>query len=306
MIRVIAHLDMDCFYCQVEHKRLGIPMSEPLAVQQWDSVIAVNYAARAPAFGIKRGMKADECKRRCPSIHLVHVELIADAPYDTHSSISRRNVAKVSLERYRNASNQIMQIFQRHCPLFERASIDEAYLDVTSHDVFPEDNISPQEYLTTVDGSILSYTGSYDKLLMSASLFIYHLRKAVFVELGYTVSAGIACNKMLAKQASACFKPNRQTIIPLNLVDNMMSKLKLKDVRGLGVKLGNEVLNFSKATYACELQRYSKSELCAQFGDKNGVWIYRVCRGIDDEPVVPNEKPKSLLTFKSFRYVLKI
>ena len=46
-MRIICHLDLDCFYCQVEHVRLNIPASEPLAVQQWSSVIAVNYAARA-------------------------------------------------------------------------------------------------------------------------------------------------------------------------------------------------------------------------------------------------------------------
>jgi len=74
--RIVAHLDMDCFYCQVEHLRLNIPVSEPLAVQQWDTVIAVNYAARASPYSIKRGMKADECKRRCPNIHLIHVEVI--------------------------------------------------------------------------------------------------------------------------------------------------------------------------------------------------------------------------------------
>jgi hypothetical protein len=69
MIRVIAHVDMDCFYCQVEHKRLGIPPTTPLAVQQWNMMIAVNYAARP--FGIKRGMKAEECRKRCPGIQLV-------------------------------------------------------------------------------------------------------------------------------------------------------------------------------------------------------------------------------------------
>ena len=31
---------------------------------------------------------------------------------------------------------------------------------------------------------------------------------------GYTMSAGVACNKLLAKIASAMHKPNQQTIIP--------------------------------------------------------------------------------------------
>ncbi len=51
-LRVIIHLDLDCFYAQVEHERLKIPREEPLAVRQWASVIAVNYPARK--CGVKR------------------------------------------------------------------------------------------------------------------------------------------------------------------------------------------------------------------------------------------------------------
>ena len=51
--RVILHLDLDAFYAQVEHKRLNIPREVPLAVQQWQGIIAVNYPARAA--GIKVG-----------------------------------------------------------------------------------------------------------------------------------------------------------------------------------------------------------------------------------------------------------
>lgn len=51
--RVIIHLDLDCFYAQVEQRRLQIPATEPVAVQQWGSLLAVNYVARAA--GVKRG-----------------------------------------------------------------------------------------------------------------------------------------------------------------------------------------------------------------------------------------------------------
>lgn len=59
----------------MEHVRLGIPTSTPLAVQQWDGIIAVNYAARK--FGVKRGDRADVTLKKCPQIKLVHVETIS-------------------------------------------------------------------------------------------------------------------------------------------------------------------------------------------------------------------------------------
>jgi hypothetical protein len=34
-LRVIAHIDLDCFYAQAEMVRLGVPEDQPLAVQQW-------------------------------------------------------------------------------------------------------------------------------------------------------------------------------------------------------------------------------------------------------------------------------
>lgn len=39
----VLHLDLDCFYAQVEIDRLGLDPAHPTAVQQWESLIAVNY-----------------------------------------------------------------------------------------------------------------------------------------------------------------------------------------------------------------------------------------------------------------------
>ena len=70
--RVVIHLDLDCFYAQVEAKRLGIDPSTPLAVQQWSGLIAVNYPARR--LGVKRHLTVAEAKRLVPELVCVHVE----------------------------------------------------------------------------------------------------------------------------------------------------------------------------------------------------------------------------------------
>ena len=74
--RVVIHLDLDAFYAQVETKRLGLDPAQPLAVQQWQGIIAVNYPARDA--GIRRHHTAAEARRLCPTIALVHVETIGD------------------------------------------------------------------------------------------------------------------------------------------------------------------------------------------------------------------------------------
>ena len=70
-LRVIAHIDLDAFYAQCEMVRLSTPRSTPLAVQQWDSLIAVNYAARE--YSVSRLISATEAKGRCPGLVLQHV-----------------------------------------------------------------------------------------------------------------------------------------------------------------------------------------------------------------------------------------
>eukprot|EP00002_Diphylleia_rotans_P037738 TRINITY_DN8466_c0_g1_i3.p1 TRINITY_DN8466_c0_g1~~TRINITY_DN8466_c0_g1_i3.p1 ORF type:complete len:166 (+),score=20.89 TRINITY_DN8466_c0_g1_i3:52-549(+) len=109
--RVILHIDLDCFYCQVEQQRLNVPSTTPAVVQQHNALIAVNYPARA--FGVKRMDKIDVAVKKCPSLVLMKVEMID---------------GKVSLERYREASSRIFEVFSEHGSC-ERASIDEAYMD---------------------------------------------------------------------------------------------------------------------------------------------------------------------------------
>lgn len=69
--RVILHLDLDCFYAQVEAKRLGIPPEVPLAVQQWQGIIAVNYPARAA--GVKRHLNVTEAGALYSFVHSLNV-----------------------------------------------------------------------------------------------------------------------------------------------------------------------------------------------------------------------------------------
>jgi DNA polymerase eta len=88
---------------QVEHVRLSIPKDQPLAVQQWDGLIAVNYAARAA--GIARHERAGEALRKCPDLHLVHVETIGSSETGA-AAVGPQGNAKVSLERYRQVSQE--------------------------------------------------------------------------------------------------------------------------------------------------------------------------------------------------------
>ncbi|XP_069153609.1 DNA polymerase eta isoform X16 [Solanum lycopersicum] len=93
--RVIAHVDMDCFYVQVEQRKQPSLRGQPTAVVQYNSwqgggLIAVSYEARK--FGVKRSMRGDEAKQVCPEIHLVQVPVAR---------------GKADLNAYRNAGSEV-------------------------------------------------------------------------------------------------------------------------------------------------------------------------------------------------------
>jgi nucleotidyltransferase/DNA polymerase involved in DNA repair len=129
--RVMLHVDMDAFYAQVEMRRLKLNPSRPAAVQQWGSLIAVNYPARKA--GVTRHVRASEARRLCPDIQLVHVDLLDERGALKDPATATQANSKVSLARYRSASHEIFAVLVRLCgeKRCEKASVDEAYLDVT-------------------------------------------------------------------------------------------------------------------------------------------------------------------------------
>ncbi|CAC9485637.1 putative DNA polymerase eta [Leishmania infantum JPCM5] len=131
-MRCIAHIDMDCFYAQVEAVRLGVDCRvTPLALSQWGSLIAVNYPARAR--GVRRFSNVSEAQALCPGL------IVALSPsYRMGESVSQyhphpvQDSYKISLEPYRHASRQVFSILAATPGVqVEKGSVDEAYVDVT-------------------------------------------------------------------------------------------------------------------------------------------------------------------------------
>ena len=77
-------------------------------------LIAVSYEARAA--GVKRGMRGDEARKICPELQLVTVPT-------AHG--------KADLTLYREQGAKVVDILCSGGPV-ERASVDEAYVDVTA------------------------------------------------------------------------------------------------------------------------------------------------------------------------------
>ncbi|KAK7202593.1 sister chromatid cohesion protein Eso1 [Myxozyma melibiosi] len=279
-LRAIAHVDLDAFYAQCETVRLGLDPDVPLACQQWQGLIAINYAARK--FDIKRHETVTEAKKKCPDLVLAHVATWkqGDTEYKYHED---PDVAthKVSLDQYRHESERIFRIFYDSCDKVEHAGIDEGFLDLSrmlyscvldtyptihallelkretgrlsDHMPLPElkagdlnwkGNLFPQssDDQTVDDDSDKERQVDWDEvLLMHASHIVADVRGKVLQDLKYTCSAGISTNKFLAKLCSGYRKPNQQTVLRESKVAQFLSELSFSKIRGLGGKLGDSI-----------------------------------------------------------------
>ena len=70
--RVIIHIDLDCFYAQVETLLNPNLKGKPVGVRQKSIVVTCNYPARE--YGVKKCMLISEAKKVCPQIILVKGE----------------------------------------------------------------------------------------------------------------------------------------------------------------------------------------------------------------------------------------
>lgn len=263
----------------MEQVRLNLGEGVPVVVQQWQSLIAVNYPARA--YGITRHMSITEAKQKCPSLVSVHTAAYQLPSTNNNNSESVEVLLKefgpgspppassnhkVSLDAYRQASKRIFKLLRDRfgSKAVEKASVDEAYLDVTEivqermDSEFPDwrqwDNKVPSDVELLWDGHPACLIqeeeeNKKDELEMQdvqiwiGALIAKELREEIKEVLGYTCSVGIAPNKTLAKLASPRNKPNGQTYVTPRMVLPWMRTIPFDKIRFLGGKLGKQIIS---------------------------------------------------------------
>ncbi|MDD3263950.1 MAG: DNA polymerase IV [Candidatus Nanoarchaeia archaeon] len=108
---IIAHIDMDCFFCACEEKYHPELKGVPVVVGglfERSVVSTSNYIARK--YGVFSAMPTITAKRLCPNATFLNV----------------------NMQLYKEESNKVMQILKQFTNQFLQASIDEAYLDLTN------------------------------------------------------------------------------------------------------------------------------------------------------------------------------
>jgi DNA polymerase IV len=240
--RHIAHFDLDAFFVSVELLKQPELKGKPLIVGgdgQRGIVAACSYEARK--FGIQSAMPAMTAKKLCPEAVFL----------------------KGSYHDYSKYSRIVTDIIAGSVPSFEKASIDEFYIDLTGMDRF-----------------------------FGISQFTRELREKIIRETGLPISYGLSTNKLVSKMATNEAKPNGYLEVPAGKETAFLWPLTIDKIPMAGKQTQQQLHTIGIHTIE-QLAKTPVEQLEHVFG-KWGYKLWQKAHGISDSPVEQYSEQKSL------------
>ena len=247
--RTIVHLDLDSFFVSVERlnnsKLNGLPV---IIGGTSDRGVVSSCSYEARSFGVHSAMPMRMAQRLCQDAIIIRGDM------DNYSKYSRL----------------VTEVIADKAPLYEKASIDEHYLDISGMDRF---------------------FGSYQ--------WTHELRAKIINETGLPISFGMSVNKTVAKIATGESKPNGELYILQDQVKPFMFPLSIRKIPMIGKKTYHLLRSMGIATI--ETLSLIPPEMMAQVLGKSGTIIWKKANGIDFTPVQPYSERKSISSEKTFQ-----
>lgn len=248
MSKHVLHLDLDTFFVSCERLIDSRLQKRPLLVGGTGNrgvVAACSYETRR--FGVHSGMPMKVAKRLCPEAVVIRGD----------SSI------------YTKYSHLVTEIIKERVPVFEKASIDEFYADLSGMDKF---------------------FGSYK--------YASELRQEIIRETGLPISFGLSGNKIVSKVATGEAKPNNQLRIDQGFEKSFLAPLSIRKIPSVGEKT-YQILRNLGVDKVHVVQQMPLEMMISVLG-ANGKTIWKRANGIDNPPLIPFHERKSISTERTF------
>ena len=208
-------------------------------------VAACSYETRL--FGVHSGMSMKVARNLCPEAIVI------------------RGDASI----YTKYSHLVTEIIKEKVPVFEKASVDEFYADLTGMDKFH---------------------GCYK--------YASELRQSVIKNSGLPISFGLSVNKIVSKVATGEAKPNNQLKIDAGFEKSFLGPLSIRKIPSVGEKT-YQVLRNLGVDKVSVVQQMPVEMMISALG-ANGRTIWKRANGIDNPPLVPFHERKSISTERTF------
>ncbi len=248
MERKIVHMDLDTFFVSVERlinpKLAGMPV---IIGGTSDRGVVASCSYEARAFGVHSGMPVKMARQFC----------------------SEATCIRGDMELYSKYSDMVTDIVAESAPLYEKASIDEHYIDITGLDRF-----------------------------FGCLQWSRELRQRIIRETGLPISMGLSVNKTVSKIATGEAKPNGMRDVPTPVVQPFLNPLSIRKIPMLGPQTFR--LLRSMGIITIETLSQIPPEMMERVLGKNGLVIWKKANGIDPSPVQSWGEQKSISAERTF------
>ena len=246
--RTILHLDLDTFFVAVERlnnsRLIGVPV---IVGGMSDRGVVAGCSYEARTFGVHSAMPMRMARALCPDAIVIRGDM----------------------EQYSRYSNMVTDIIAEESPAYEKASIDEHYIDITGMDRF------------------------FGSLKWS-----HELRERIIRESGLPISFGLSINKTVSKIATGQAKPNGELQVIAPRIHEFLDPLSISKIPGIGDKTF-KLLRSMGIAYI-ETLRYMPPEMVERVLGKNGMIIWKKANGIDHTAVEAYSERKSISSETTF------
>ncbi len=246
--RAIIHMDLDAFFVSVECLRDPRLKGIPLIIGGKEGrgvVTSCSYEARK--FGVHSAMPTRLAMRLCPDAKVISGDM----------------------EAYSYFSRIVTNIIREDAPVFEKASIDEFYIDASGMDRF-----------------FSTFQWSHD------------LREKIISETGLPISMGLSVNKLVSKVAAGEYKPNGEKYVERGHEKEFLAPLSVKKIPMIGKKTSQFL--YDMGVYYVKTLREMPVKLLERAFGKNGRALWNKANAIDNTPIIPYSERKSISTECTF------
>ncbi len=244
----IIHLDLDTFFVSVERLINSSLNGKPVIIGgSSDRGVVASCSYEARHFGVHSAMPMKMARILCPDAFFVRGDM----------------------ELYSKYSHTVTDIIAEEAPVYEKASVDEHYIDITGMDRF-----------------------------FGCMAWTHELRQKIIKETGLPISLGLSVNKTVAKIATGEAKPNGEKEVPPDIVKPFLHPLSIKKIPMIGDKTYHLLRSMGIATIGT--LGMIPPEMMEKVLGKNGIVIWKKANGVDSTPVQPYSEQKSISTERTF------
>jgi DNA polymerase-4 len=246
--RQIIHLDLDTFFVSAERLLNSRLIGKPVIIGGLsDRGVVASCSYEARRFGVHSAMPMKTARALC-----------GDAV-----------VIRGDMDLYSRYSEMVTEVIAERAPLYEKASIDEHYIDITGMDRF-----------------------------FGSLKWTQELRSHIIRHTGLPISFGLSVNKTVSKIATGEAKPNGLLQVLQPEVQSFLAPLPVSRIPMVGKK-AYEILR-SMGVSRIETLAGIPPEMMERLMGKNGILLWKKANGIDNSPVQPYSERKSISSESTF------